>query len=240
MLMLKKILLFLVGLAAAAAMGQAAYIWWSLQPKIEPLALPDGLIALSEPRGNSLLQDAAANVDYAALAENYESQELRSFCGVASGVAVLNSLGEHIDQGSFFDTGSAETKSRIDVMMQGMTLAELAQVLAAHGSVVTMKHGDEVEVDEFRQIVARNLSEPGNYILVNYQREVLGQRRVGHISPLAAYDKDSDLVLIMDTASYNYPPTWVPLTKLYSAMAAIDPSSGKARGFVEVSGPLQQ
>jgi len=42
-------------------------------------------------------------------------------------------------------------------------------------------------------------------------------------------------VLIMDTASYKYPPTWVELPKLYEAMNTIDGASGKSRGYVEVS-----
>ena len=54
-------------------------------------------------------------------------------------------------------------------------------------------------------------------MLVNYQREVLGQRRVGHISPVAAYDQASDSVLILDTATYNYPATWVPLARLHGS-----------------------
>ena len=100
---------------------------------------------------------------------------------------------------------------------------------------------DEKEVlaepafDYTLKLKRENLEEPGDFILVNYQREVLGQRRVGHISPIGAYDAETDRVLILDTASYNYPPTWVPLTQLYSAMAAIDPASGRARGFVEVA-----
>ena len=81
----------------------------------------------------------------------------------------------------------------------------------------------------------RNLSTPGDYLVVNYQREVLGQNKVGHISPLAAYDRETDTVLILDTASYSYPPTWVPVADLFAAMATTDRSSGKSRGFVEVS-----
>jgi hypothetical protein len=73
-----------------------------------------------------------------------------------------------------------------------------------------------------------------DYLLVNYQRKVLGQGAVGHISPLAAYDEDSDKVLILDTAGYKYPPTWVPVDGLFDAISTTDSSSGKTRGFVEV------
>jgi hypothetical protein len=95
---------------------------------------------------------------------------LRSYCGVASSVTVLNSLGRSLDQSTFFDVDSAD-------------------------------HADAISLDGFREIVRDNLQEPDNFVLVNYQREVLGQRRVGHISPIAAYDEESDLVLILDAAS---------------------------------------
>jgi hypothetical protein len=233
--MFKKILLAFAGVVLVALIGFAGFAWWSLQPRFEPLALPDGLIAVSDSNGESLLRDANAKADYALLSDHLESQELRSYCGVASGVTVLNSLGRNLDQSTFFDVDSANLKSRLDVTFSGMTLDELAAFLAAHNANADVFHADTVAVDEFREIVRANLQSPDDFILVNYQREVLGQRRVGHISPIAAYDEESDLVLVLDTASYNYPPTWVPLAQLYSAMATVDSASGKARGFIEVS-----
>ncbi len=233
--MIKKILLTLLLLALFAVGGFAGFAWWSLQPKENPQALPDGLIAISDPDGEALLQDADAKADYLLLSENYESQELRSYCGVASSVAVLNALGHSVDQDSFFDVDADNTKSEFDVMFGGMTLEELGALLAAHDVQVEVIHGDLISVDEFRAIVYDNLQAPDDYLLINYQREVLGQRRVGHISPVSAYDIDTDHVLIMDTASYNYPPTWVPLEELHAAMLAVDSPSGKSRGLVQVS-----
>jgi hypothetical protein len=84
-------------------------------------------------------------------------------------------------------------------------------------------------------VVQRNLADPDDFLLVNYERGVLGQGSVGHISPLAAYDLETDRVLIMDTASYKYPPTWVPLPMLYEAMKTTDTATGRLRGYVAVS-----
>ena len=203
------------------------------------MALPDGLIAVSEAAGASLLRDADAKADYLLLSEHFESQALRSFCGVASGVTVLNSLGRDLDQRTFFDLEADDVKSRLGVALSGMTLADLASFLTAHNTVADIHYADAVSVDEFRELIRINMQRPGDYMLVNYQREVLGQRRVGHISPIAAFDSDSDRVLILDTATYNYPPTWVPLAQLHSAMNTFDPSSDKTRGFVEVSAHRQ-
>lgn len=79
---------FTVSIAASSLIGLTGLAWWSLQPRVDPLELADGLISLSESRGQSLLEHADAKTDYVLLSENFESQELRSFCGVASGVTV--------------------------------------------------------------------------------------------------------------------------------------------------------
>ena len=41
---------------------------------------------------------------------------------------------------------------------------------------------------------------------------------------------ERDLVLILDTARFKYPPHWVPLPLLFEAMAPPDPDTGKPRG----------
>lgn len=227
--------LMATGGVALALTVLAGVAWWVLQPRVEPLALPDGLVAVSGPAGTSRLNGAEARADYPALAAHFESQRLVSYCGVASGVAVLNALGRRLDQSTFFDAHEVGPGARLRVMFGGMTLAELAGFLMAHGAAVELRYADAVTVEAFREAVGRNLRAPDDFMLVNYQREVLGQRRVGHISPVAAYDQASDSVLILDTATYNYPATWVPLARLHAAMAETDSASGRARGFVEVS-----
>lgn len=52
----------------------------------------------------------------------------------------------------------------------------------------------------------------------------------GHFSPIGGYHEGRDLVLILDTARFKYPPHWVPLRELYLAMGRIDPVTGNPRG----------
>lgn len=233
--MLRKTLTTLGVLVIALALLFVASVWWRLQPKEDPQPLPDGLVSLFDANGVARLGDADAMADYDLLRSHYESQELRSYCGVASSVTVLSALGRDVDQGSFFTSEASEVRPRRKVMMGGMSLPDLAGLLRAHGATVELKHAAASTVEQFRETVVRNLSNEGDFLLVNYQREVLGQYRVGHISPVAAYDRETDTVLIMDTASYSYPPTWVPLASLFEAMATLDRSSGKSRGYAEVS-----
>jgi glutathione gamma-glutamylcysteinyltransferase len=52
----------------------------------------------------------------------------------------------------------------------------------------------------------------------------------GHFSPVGGYHKGRDLVLILDTARFKYPPHWVPLSELHAAMAHLDSATGRPRG----------
>lgn len=233
--MLKKILKYLALTIGVIAIGLAGFAWWSLQPRPEPRVLPDHIVSAAVPEGQALLAAAEFDKDYGPLSEHFVAQSLKSYCGVASAVTVLSAMGEDVSQKDFFTDQASRVRSRMAVTFGGMTLDDLAGLLRAHGADVSIHHADSFSVETFRGAVATNLAREGDYLLVNYQREELGQARVGHISPLAAYDADSDLVLILDTASYYYPHSWVPLEKLYAAMATTDPSSEKMRGYLTVS-----
>jgi len=157
--------------------------------------------------------------------------------GVAASVAVLESLGIKTTQNSFFTTEASRVRTQDEVISSGMSLAELAGLLKTYGATVSINHADQFNIEQFRLRLRleANLATKNDYIMVNYQRQVLGQGKVGHISPLSAFDRDTDSVLIMDTAAHKYPLTWVPVELLFNAMQTIDKASGLMRGFVEVS-----
>ncbi len=232
---MKKFFAVVGVILGVAVLGFSGFVWWQLQPHPDPQPLPADLISLSTPAGKALLDQAEARADYEQLSRAFVPQELISYCGVASGVTVLNALGQHTNQGDFFTPEASRVRPRLKVMFGGMTLGDLGGLLAAHDVTAGVHYADSVSLDEFRGAVLRNLGDPNDFLLVNYQRAALGQTPVGHISPLAAYDADSDRLLIMDTASYKYPPTWVPLPMLYEAMKTTDSASGRLRGYVEVS-----
>lgn len=222
-------------LAILVPLAFVGYVGYRLTPKQLDLPLPAGLVSATSQDGQNLLDASDFTADYAALSEAWEPQALVSYCGVASGVTVLNAFGDTVDQLSFFDDRTDAVRSRIQVTVGGMSLAELAGLLEARGLEVNRVHGDEVTVEAFREVIRSNLSTERDYLLVNYQRQALGQGRVGHISPLGAYNSGSDAVLILDTADYKYPHTWVSVPDLHAAMQEKDSASGRSRGFVEVS-----
>lgn len=228
----RAILVFsLAALVLVAAAG-----WWFLVPRTDLRPLPADLIAAGSAEGLELLAGAEALADHSALNRYYQTQTLKSYCGVAASATVLTALGHRVSQRDFFTDAAAEVRPRWRVVLTGMPLDDLGALIAAHGAKVAVHHADSTDEASFRAVLTANLAREGDYLIVNYQRETLGQDATGHISPLAAYDADSDRVLIMDTASYKYPPTWVRVESLFAAMNTLDSETGRTRGYVEVTG----
>ncbi len=161
---------------------------------------------------------------------------------------VLNSLGipapeapqykpyRVFTQENFFSNEKTQTViAAEDVLHQGITLEQLGGLLGSYGVKVGVYHAGDISLDNFRKLAAENLQQPNNFVIVNYLRKTIGQEKGGHISPLAAYNKQTDRFLILDVSRYKYPPVWVKAEELWKAMATPDQTSGKTRGFVVVS-----
>jgi len=220
-------------------MGAAGATWYMFSaPAVHRLALPADLVDASSASGRALLANAIAKTDYEQLVPEFVVQERPTFCGVASGVAVINAIlhpQPRLTQLTLFSPEAAAVRSELAVTFVGLTLDQLAQLIQAHGLRVETRHVSQSSLEAFRGLVRTTLAEPKAFVLVNYDRRRLGQEGTGHISPLAAYNSERDVVLILDVAAYKYPYTWVPLTKLWDAIATKDPMSGQTRGYLVVS-----
>jgi hypothetical protein len=216
----------------------------------QTLALPSNLISFNSPEGEELLLESEAREDYWDLSTQFVTQINQAYCGVASMVMVLNSLDipapsapqytpyNVFTQEHFFDNPATQQVLSSDVVArQGMTLDELGGLLTSYSVNAQVYHSADTTLDEFRRLVVANLDEPNNFVLVNYLRSAIGQERGGHISPIAAYDEESDRFLILDVARYKYPPVWVRAEELWQAMTTVDSTSGKTRGFVLINQP---
>jgi hypothetical protein len=197
-----------------------------------------GLIPLDTEPGQRLLEEAAS-ADYAPLARHYQGQELHTYCGVASGVITLNALhGEALHrQQTFLAPALAALLEEERVLSEGMTLDEFGSLLVSHGARATVHHALDAGLDasSFRTIAEQNLGRCGDFLVVNYLRETLGQSTGGHFSPLAEFHAGSDRFLVLDVADFKYTPVWVETPALFAAMATVDVRSGLSRGFVAIS-----
>jgi Phytochelatin synthase len=214
----------------------------------QTLSLPQNLINFNSPQGEQLLIKSQSRQDYWPLSMQFITQRNQAYCGVASMVMVLNALAipapespefspfRVFTQENFFNQEKTRQVLAPEIVSrQGMTLAQLGQLLASYSVNVKVYHASDISLSEFRRLTADNLKQPGNFVLVNYLRRVIGQERGGHISPIAAYNEETDRFLILDVSRYKYPPVWVKAEELWQAMATVDSVSGKTRGFVLVS-----
>jgi hypothetical protein len=242
----KNLLRVLLVISLVSAIWSGWTVWNTAlrAPSFNRLPVPQQLIAGDSATGQKLFVGSGYTADYDALMAHFVAQTRPAFCGVASSVVVLNSLpagpvmkgipAEQLTQQSFFDDATSKVRNEWRVTFGGMTLAQLRDLLNAHGANATATYASDTTLDAFRELAKTNLATPGDYLLVNYQRGALGQRPTGHISPLAAYNAENDRFLILDVAAYKYPPVWVKAEDLWSGINAIDPSTGRTRGFVVV------
>jgi Phytochelatin synthase len=207
-----------------------------------------GLSPIAAAEGSKLLMESEALDAYWPLSIQFVTQENQAFCGVASIVMVLNALDvpapetpafepfRTFTQGNFFNDATQEILPREILARQGMTLDQLGNLFGAFAIEAQVHHAAESSVEEFRELASNALGEDGRYVVVNYLRAAIKQEKGGHISPLAAYDADTDRFLILDVSRYKYPPVWVETADLFAAMNTEDSDNeNKTRGFVLVS-----
>ena len=122
-----------------------------------------------------------------------------------------------------------------EIKQAGITLKDFQCLAFCQGLSVDVQYCDGTSsLEDFRRAVEKACVEsslsgedqkedvddgnPLEVLVVSYSRKVLDQTGSGHFSPLAAYDKESDSVLILDTARFKYGAHWTKLPLIYEAM----------------------
>ena len=206
-------------------------------PAVHHLALPSNLISLDSDLGQRLLFESHTQQNYVMLSQQFQTQKLPAYCGVASGAIVLNALDPSArpwNQDTFFTPAAQKIRSPYLVALLGMSLAQLAALLKSHQVQVETHYAAETTLEQFRTHIKENLARDRDFVIVNYERAGIGQVNGGHISPIAAYHEASDRFLIEDVSSYKYPPVWVSATDLWRATNTIDITSLRTRGYLLV------
>lgn len=197
--------------------------------------------------GKTLRARIPADADFWQLSPTFAAQRTQSYCSVASAITVLNAMPvkkpvdpayapyAYFTQSNYFTPRVTKIVGPQTVLMQGMTREQMAETLALQGVKARSLPGDTLDEDSLRALLQKALGDDGRFVLANYLRAALGQAGAGHWSVLAAYDAQSDRVLILDVAKYKYPPAWVRVSALQKAMNTLDYTSNKPRGLVVVS-----
>ena len=58
-------------------------------------------------------------------------------------------------------------------------------------------------------------------MILNYSRRSFNQTGTGHFAPLGGYDKDGDMILILDCARFKFPPHWVPVSMMWQSIQSL-------------------
>ncbi len=211
------------------------------------MAAEPALIYWNSDAGKVLRARIPADADYWQLSPWFAEQINQTYCSVASAITVLNALpirkpvdpiyapNAYFTQSNYFTPEVAKVVSPQTVLAQGMTRDEMVQTLVRQGVKAVSIAGDSIDDKGLRTLLQKAMGDDGQFVLVNYLRSAVGQEGGGHWSVLAAYDAQSDRVLILDVAKYMYAPAWVGIDTLQKAIATVDTTSNKSRGLVVVS-----
>jgi len=227
-------------------------------------AADGGLVAFSDPASTTRLARSRHKVDFFQLANQFEGQTNKAFCGPTTATIVLNALRAGNDriekpedpsllppevrsalpanvdplyhrytQNDLFDAKTDTVKTRSEILGRphvpgakpdpGLQLRQLHELLLVKGLDSRLRVADaNLSDDTIRNELKANLGAPDDYVIVNYSRSALGQEGGGHISPLGAYDEDSDSFLILDVNPNGHRWVWAPASALIRAMRTFD------------------
>ena len=222
-------------------------------PRSGPTA---GAAPLAEAIARPLLSFAASGglENFFVLAPQFQTQNEPAFCGLATLAMALNAL--QVDPGRvwkgvwrWYTDAMLESHVPLETFERdGMSFDEFAGVARWNGAEARPLRAGESDIETFREAVEKACvgedesdGELEDGVLVaSYNRSVLGQTGEGHFSPVAGLAPSSDMVLVLDTARFKYPPHWVPTDLLWEAMADINPWNGKSRGYVSLNVPSKK
>jgi hypothetical protein len=125
-----------------------------------------------------------------------------------------------------------DSKNNLD---PGLTLKQLSDVIATYqlDSKIYYAKNRKYLIQKFRNNLKKSLSDKTSFVIANFHGKTIGKKTNGHISPIAAYDEKSDMLLVMDVASHKNIWFWVKLENFYSAMNVKD--GKKHRGYLVVT-----
>lgn len=113
----------------------------------------------------------------------------------------------------------------------GYQVRQLDELLRAHDLVTRLVIVEDTKSEEeIRNELVQNLKRVGDYVIVTYKRETVGQRGGGHISPLGAYDAASDSFLVLDVNPASAGWVWMPTPILVKGMRTFD--TVENRGYI--------
>ncbi|XP_076466788.1 uncharacterized protein LOC143298018 isoform X2 [Babylonia areolata] len=206
--------------------------------------LPDSCIAFASDEGKAIFREALGTGHlncYFRLASQFRTQDEPAYCGLATLVMVLNAL--EIDPGrvwkgpwKWYHEDMLDCCVPTQIMRkEGITFDEFICLADCNYlDTEAVRVDSSCREDSFRDLVKTMTLREDSFLVVSYSRKTLQQTGDGHFAPVSGYHPGRDLVLILDTARFKYPPHWVSLPLLFEAMQRLDKSTGLPRGYLQL------
>lgn len=230
----KRVLLGFATLVGLIALLIAVGIWY-----IRSHSVPH--TSLDSEAGQVLLR-RSATPDYEPLARHWVQQG-QMLCCAASAVIVMNALQPEASytQDNLFDSATAHIIT-LDEFQDGQaTLEKVAALIRVRaGLSVSASHAGSgpgaSDLTAFRRQLQANAGSAADHMILNYSRAYLAGlgKGGGHCAPVAAYDQDEDLVLLLDPLGRSR-WAWIAAADLFGAMNTIDDVSQESRGWLTVT-----
>jgi hypothetical protein len=186
--------------------------------------------------------------DYWRLVNYYSPQSTSSACSVAATAMAINALrsgagaaeeGIAITEDALLAAVGDAWRARAAEGGPGVTFGELREYLSrslawielpeARVEAVAFDRPDETSLTALRAALDANEAAPESLMLAYYNQSVLTGDDGGlHVSPIGAYDRERDRVLIMDVDRELHLPYWTSTEALLDAFATPASAEGGA------------
>ena len=201
-------------------------------------------------------------IPFLSLSSCYNTQSMPTYCGISTLAIILNAL--RIDprcrwKKTIWRWNTEDWLgfciSKDGVKGLGTTLEEFIHLAECNGAIATLVRPDN-SAEHFEKFVqslesvctgGKQASDQGSsdevpkeLMAISYSREAVGQFGGGHFSPVAALDRETNSVLMLETARYKYPPHWIPVELIFQAMLPVDIVTGKSRGYIVLEAKDEQ
>ncbi|XP_059142719.1 uncharacterized protein LOC131930318 [Physella acuta] len=212
--------------------------------------LPTTCIDFASDEGKLIFSQALAAGymnSFFKLCSQYRTQDEPAYCGLTSLVMALNVL--EIDPGRvwkgpwrWYHEDMLDCCTSLQVAREkGINMEQFVCLARCNNLAAMSVLGSEINsIEHLREEIKAATVREDVVLVASYSRKSLGQTGTGHFSPIAGYHEGRDLVLILDTARFKYPPHWVSVATLLEAMKTIDPETGRSRGYIILSSATNQ
>jgi hypothetical protein len=188
--------------------------------------------------------------DYEALLQNQESNNYDRFDGITSAVVVLNclnanSLGQSplgpqsvVTQENIF---TPQVRSIVDpeiIKQKGIAIEQLSQVLEAHGVKTKTQYAHIMTKDAMKEIIKATNQDPNTMMIAHIDESVISMKDTATYVVVAAYDEQSDSVLVFSANPHAKPTQWIKADLFLKSMKSLD-SDSCPRGFILATKPTE-